>query len=217
MTLTLVYGGTFDPVHNGHLQVVKQLIALFQDAVIKLVPCHVPPHRDVPAAAAEDRLEMLRLAMKGIAGATVDECEIRRQGPSYSVDTLREYRQTLGSAAPIGFVMGMDSWESLPTWHEWRQLTDLAHLVIVSRPGYPHTMSGELGDFALGKLVESPRDLLLKPAGCIYFATLQESDVSATRLRQVLRIGGETTELLPAPVADYISTRRLYESPTATG
>ncbi len=212
MTLTLVYGGTFDPVHSGHLKVARQLLSLFEGSQISLVPCRHPVHRAQPTATAEDRMQMLQLAIARESSIAIDTCELERDGPSYAVDTLRHYRDRLGESAPLGFVMGMDSWQTLPTWHHWRQLRDYAHLIIVSRPGYPHTMKGELQDFAAGRITDKAEDLLTTAAGCIYFAELQESDVSATQLRQALGEGKTTAGLLPSGVAEYINTHQLYQT-----
>ena len=121
MTVTAVFGGTFDPVHFGHLKSALALSELL-DATVIFVPCRIPAHRPQPLATADQRLEMLRLATVDHHNLEVDDCELKREGTSYTIHTLREYRRQLGESAGLVFVMGVDAWLTLPTWESWQEL-----------------------------------------------------------------------------------------------
>ena len=134
--LNLFYGGTFDPVHNGHIAIARAARDALQ-AEVRLMPANDPPHRKLPGADAAQRAEMLELAIAGEAGLTVDRRELQRQGRSYTIDTLREVRAELGPQAPLALLLGADSFLGLPTWREWTELFGLAHFVVAQRPGSP--------------------------------------------------------------------------------
>jgi nicotinate-nucleotide adenylyltransferase len=208
MTATLVFGGTFDPVHNGHLSSARDLLALIEGARVVLIPCQIPAHRPVPATPAADRYAMLQLATEGLEAIATDDCELRREGVSYSFDTLSEYRARIGDA-PLFFVMGRDAWLTLPTWHRWRELCDVAHLLVIERPGVAAEAGSELSTWARHKTSDLAM-ALRSPAGCIVFETLAQHDVSATQIRDRRMRGDSIADLVPAAVDRYISARHLY-------
>jgi nicotinate-nucleotide adenylyltransferase len=212
--LHLYYGGTFDPVHEGHLAIARAA----RDALhckVRLMPAADPPHRGPPGADAQHRAAMLQLAIGSEPGLGVDLRELGREGPSYSVDTLRGLRAEYGEATPIGLLIGADSLLGLPTWREWRSLLDLAHFVVAERPG---NLSGEipagaLADALAGRWTQAPDDLHMAPAGRIYRLRQPLHPGSASQVRRCIAAGEPWEALVPAPVAGYIRRHGLYGAP----
>ena len=205
-----VFGGTFDPVHIGHLRTAYELRAHLGLTEVRMVVSGSPPHRARPAAAAADRWRMLELALAGAphCGLVADRRELDRAGPSYMVDTLEEMRAEAGEM-PICLLLGTDAFAGLARWHRWTDIARLAHLVVVARPG-----DGEVYDGPLRALwdrrTDDPTRLREVPAGRVLTVTLTQLDVSATRIRRQIADGLGAEFLTPAPVVRYIETRRLY-------
>ncbi len=210
MSATLIFGGTFDPVHVGHIRSAQALVNLFQATDLYLVPCQIPPHRPEPAATPADRLNMLRLAATGLDNIFVDDCELDRCGKSYTYDTLKMYRTSAGEKHPLMFIMGSDSWLTLPTWHRWRELTDLAHLIILSRPGIDAGMSSSLMNWKSGKIVDDPAALLASPAGSIVNLRLEQVGVSASQVRSLIHQDESIEGFVHGEVDRYIHSHNLY-------
>ena len=216
--LLVCYGGTFDPVHNGHLAVARAARDLL-DADVALVPAHDPPHKGPTRADALQRAEMLELALAGEPGLRVDRRELRRQGPSYTVDTLGELRRELGADAPIAWLVGADSLLELHTWHRWRELFTLAHLVAVQRPG-SEVDAARLRARAPEVLAEidgrwlPPGDLAASPAGGFALLALPAlRPESSTGLRRRIREGGDWQDWVAPAVAAFIDRHGLYRGP----
>ena len=210
MTVTVILGCTFDPVHEGHLQTAKSIADLFVDCRVILIPCYIPPHRAVPGVSAGDRLAMVNLAIADDPRLASDDIELRRKGVSFTIDTLRRYRHELGPEASLVFVMGSDAWPTLPTWHDWQEMTDYAHLMIVERPGVHPPEPAVLGEWAAERNASGPEDLAGSGCGQIWRARLTQVEVSATAVRDILRNGGDAAGLVPAPVLSYITEEQLY-------
>jgi nicotinate-nucleotide adenylyltransferase len=134
MKLLGIFGGTFDPIHYGHLRTVFEMLEVLNFDEVTLVPSGDPPHRGKTFADAEQRLEMVRVAVQGQPGFSVDDCELRRDGPSYTIDTLSTIREERPDVA-VGLIVGMDAFLGLTSWHRWSEILDLAHLVVAHRPG----------------------------------------------------------------------------------
>ncbi len=206
-----VFGGTFDPVHYGHLRPllsVQQALALDE---IRLLPCLVPPHREPPLATSQQRLEMLQQAVaeEGSRHLVIDERELRRSGPSYMVDTLQSLRQEVGSE-PLVLVLGMDAFKGLMDWHHWQQILQLAHLVVTWRPGSLLPTTGALAEVVVMHMAQEVTDLRGQPAGLIWFQEVDEVDLSATQVREAVRRGESLQPFVPDAVAEYISAQGLY-------
>lgn len=212
MTLRLLYGGTFDPVHAGHLAVARAARDTL-GADVCLVPAAVPPHRGPTAASARDRADLLELAVAGEPGLAVDTRELRRQGPSYTVDTLREVRAGSGPGAPLAWLVGADAFRGLASWHDWRALFDLAHFVIAVRPGHgldnlPEALSGACA----GRWVPGPAALSENAAGRLFILDLPPHPAASSELRRRLATGQDPGDWLPPAVAAEIARRGLYRA-----
>ena len=204
-----IFGGTFDPVHFGHLRPaleVQQALGLNQ---VRFIPAGQPPHRETPYASTPQRLSMLRIAIDDQPGFVVDERELRREGPSYMVDTLASLREEVGQT-PLCLILGYDAFLGLPGWHQWNSLIELAHLVITHRPGWNHD---ELDD-ALQSLVKQCETgverLSEQAAGGLLFVPVTQLDISATIIREQIRAGQDIRYLLPDTVYRIIREQKLY-------
>ena len=214
--LHLFYGGTFDPVHNGHLAIARAARDEL-DTLVALTPAADPPHRAPPGANAAQRTRMLELAIEGEAGLHVDRRELRRalrqpERRSYTVDTLRELRDELGPRTPIAWLVGADSLVGLPTWHEWRALFELAHFVVAERPGSPldGELPAELADAVAERWTRDAGDLRASPAGRIHRLHQPLQPESASDVRRRIAGGTPWQALVPPAVAAYIADERLY-------
>ncbi|WP_313317006.1 nicotinate-nucleotide adenylyltransferase [Stenotrophomonas sp.] len=217
--LQVFYGGTFDPVHNGHLAIARGA-ARALESIVRLMPAADPPHRPPPGANATQRAQMLRLATAGSNELRVDLRELERARrhpgqPSWTVDTLRELRAEFGPQQPLVLLMGADSLLGLPTWHEWEHLLLLAHIVVAERPG--SALDGELPAVLAQRLasawVESPAALRQAPAGKVWRMHQPLHAESATAVRRLIAGGGDWRPLLPSAVADYVQAHGLYAYP----
>lgn len=214
MRLRIQYGGTFDPVHNGHLAVAAAARDAL-DADVWLMPAHDPPHKGATRASAAQRQEMLELAVAAHPGLRVDDRELRREGPSWTIDTLRGLRAELGSQVALAILIGADSFLQLPSWREWQALVDFAHVVIAERPGHPiesATLAPPLRAFAQPRWLARPAQLRQAPAGGLFRLQLPLRPESATAIRQHIADGLPWREAVPPAVADYILRQRLYHS-----
>jgi len=223
--LRICYGGTFDPVHNGHLAVARAARDATRASVF-LLPAADPPHKGPTHADAQQRARMLDLAVAGETGLKVDRRELRREGPSYTIDTLLELRAELGNDAPIAWLIGGDSLNQLHTWHRWRELFAHAHILAVQRPG-SHIDPDTLGRIAPLVQVEAAQrwrsldDLSRAPSGGLAVLLLQElRPESSTELRRRIAAGdGDPADgnpgwrgLVPPSVASYIDRHHLYST-----
>ncbi len=206
----VIYGGTFDPVHFGHLRTAMELHQLFDgDAQVSILPCGDPRHRQAPLADGSHRLKMLRLALGKQDGLTADDREIRRSGATYTADTLLEVRQAEGDR-PLILVMGGDAFLGLPKWHRWLEIIQLAHIMVVRRPNWSFSGQGDLKDFYQEHHSEDLNALTTHPAGKLYFTSLTQMDISSTAIRRLLRDGHSPRFLLPDAVLAYIFAQKLY-------
>lgn len=205
-----VMGGTFDPVHNGHLRTAVEFRDRFRLDRLYLVPCRVPPHRTEPSASPAQRAQMLRLAIDGVDRLVVDEREIRRDGPSFTVDTLRSFRAQVGERESVCLLLGSDAFNQLHTWREWQQVLSLAHVVVVDRPGNNDLPNPVIADELARRRADSVRGIEDSPSGCIRREQFTFLDISASKIR-ALRAAGRTLKYLtPESVINYIEQTDLY-------
>lgn len=213
-----ILGGTFDPIHNGHLRLAQEALEQCNLAVVRFIPCGMPPHRDAPYASAQQRLDMVRLAVQDNPTFVLDKREIHRTDPCYTVDTLTALRAELGAQQPLCLLMGGDAFLLLHTWHEWKKLFGLAHIVVMQRAGgRPLGNAMNEADVALRnayqtRLAPSPQLLHESPAGAILVADMPALEISATGIRARNARGRNIHYLLPDAVADYIQIHELYDA-----
>lgn len=195
-----IFGGTFDPIHLGHLSVAWEASELL-DADVRLMPASVPPHRPSPLANAQQRVAMLRAALQKQSRLTLDTRELERSGPSYTIDTLAELRKEEGDRSLV-LLLGADAFAGLPSWHRWRELFDVAHIGVLSRPGVEITWSDELLAEIGPRLIEDAAVLRALPAGKVIELSVTPLEISATRIRELLAEGRDPRYLLPCGLFD---------------
>ena len=205
-----ILGGTFDPIHYGHLRPALDLLEELELAEIRFVPCRIPAHRGTPLISAEQRLALVQLATAGQAGFVSDDRELRREGLSYMVDTLAALRGDFGDETPLCLIVGADAFRELHTWRRWQELPNLAHIVVMQRPGLLKPLAPALDAFTTPRLIHDRFALQRKPAGGILFQTVTQLDISATRIRTLLARGQSPRYLLPEAVLAYIHAQALY-------
>ncbi len=201
-----IFGGTFDPVHYGHLRSALEAKEIFGLDEVRLIPSAQPPHRQAPQASALMRLEMLKLAIQDQPGFIADTREIERAGASYMVVTLESLRHEFPEK-PLLLFIGSDAFNQLASWYQWWRLFDFAHVVILTRPGYQIM---PLDDFYTDKIIHTQTELAAQIAGKLYFQAITQLDISATVIRAMIAKSSDTRFLLPDTVLSYINQHQLY-------
>ena len=202
-----IFGGTFDPVHYGHLRSALEAKEIFGLEEIRLIPSAHPPHRTSPRASATMRLEMLYLAVENMSGFVVDTREIDRAGQSYMVITLESLRRDFPDR-PLLLFIGTDAFNALNTWYQWQRLFDLAHVIVLTRPGY---RIEDMDAFFTARQAKNKAEMARCSAGKLFFQVITQLDISATAIRSMIARGNSPRFLLPDAVIGYISEYRLYK------
>lgn len=203
-----IFGGTFDPIHFGHLRLAEEMAEALELSQVRFIPAGQPPHRGTPRTEAAHRLEMVRRAIAGNPRFAVDAREVGSPDPSYTVDTLTALRAELGNEQPLWLLLGADAFLGLPTWHEWRRLFELANIAVAARPGARLLQSDTLPDDL--KQEVSQRQQAAGSAGSLLLRQMTPLDISATAIRDTLARQGSARYLLPDAVLDYIHEHQLY-------
>ena len=206
-----IMGGTFDPIHNGHLRTAVEILDRFGFESLRLVPCFQPVHKGLPSITAAQRLAMVEMAISSDSRLSVDQREIVREGPSYSIDTLKDIRSEIGPDEPLIMVLGMDSFLSIPTWADWQALIQYAHILVVSRPGWEPDLISELSAFCENYRAASSHELQCAPSGFIWLETLPSLEISSSMIRALRKKQESIAYLLPEPVQTYIIQNQLYQ------
>lgn len=204
-----IFGGTFDPVHLGHLRAATEVQSSLSLQQVIFVPCGTPALGKQPHATAEQRLQMVLLAMQGLAGFLVDRYEVDRPGPSYVYDTLR-YLRAQHAETPLCFIVGVDAFLHLEKWHRWQQLFDLTHFVVMQRPGYSLPEQNKLPVWARQRWADNPEPLHQSTHGRIFVCQVTPHDISATAIRARIAAAQKLDQLLPDSVQQYIVDNSLY-------
>ena len=208
-----IFGGTFNPVHYGHLRSALEVKDVFGLEEVRLIPCANPPHREQPAVTAKQRMQMLGLAIKNQPGLKIDTRELDRsrlsdQTPSYMVDTLKSLRLELKDQ-PLLLCIGSDAFNYLTGWHQWQHLFDYAHVVVLTRPGFE---AQKLDDFFKARLANAIKELAQQSAGKLFLSQVTQLDISATAIRNMIANKQNPGFLLPDAVIEYIKQHQLYET-----
>jgi nicotinate-nucleotide adenylyltransferase len=204
-----IFGGTFDPIHFGHLRPAFELSQALKLAEVRFLPAGNPPHRQATLASAELRLAMVKAAVAGEKRFVVDDREVRRTGASYSVDTLTELRAEFPDRS-LCLMLGMDAFLGLPDWHRWRDILDLAHVVVWHRPGWKAPVHGPLGEVMVDRGTGAIRELHEQKAGRIYIHAVTQLEIASTQLRQVIVSGTDPRYLVPDEVRKIIVETGCY-------
>ena len=207
-------GGTFDPVHFGHLRIVTETAAALKLPEVRLIPSKTPVHRARPGASEAQRLAMLTLAVADVPGLVADDRELKRDTPSYTVLTLQSLRAEFPQR-PLIWLIGIDAFMHINHWYEWPRLFELAHFVVLNRPGFAvsQALSPVLAEVWQGRLTRSADALREATYGSIYLHTVTPQAISATEIRNTIAAGADDSalvSLLPAPVLAYIRAHQLY-------
>lgn len=207
-----ILGGTFDPIHHGHLRLAIECYERLDLGEVRFIPLNSPPHRNKPFASPEQRLAMLKLAIKNIHGLVIDEWELQRQEISYTIDTVKFAREKSGNT-PICLLVGTDAFNTLHTWHDWKSLLDYVHIVIAERRGNQDRQQiPELIQLLANHKTDHADILKKEPAGKIFEIEIPLLDISATQIREILKIKGNPEFLLPGEVIRYIHNNNIYQT-----
>jgi len=206
-----LYGGTFDPPHIAHLQAALEAAEQARLDEVRLLPAAYPPHRAAPVASAAQRLAMLEGAVQGEPRLIADGRELRRNAPSYSIDTIEEVRREIADDDCLFWLLGEDAFYGLPSWHRFNDILNQCHLLVWQRPDNPQKMPDALRELVKQRAVTSP-ELLGKGVGKIAFIAQATMALSATQIRTRLAAGRSVRYLLPASVLSYIQRHGLYRA-----
>jgi nicotinate-nucleotide adenylyltransferase len=204
-----IFGGTFDPIHFGHLRTAFEMLQALRFGEVRFMPCGSPPHRGTPIADAALRLRMVRVATEGQHGFVVDDRELQREGPSYSVDTLTALRSEY-PLTPLALMIGMDAFLGLPKWYHWREILQLAHIVVAHRPGWRAPDMGPLGELLADRGTHRIGDLHQARSGQIYIHDVTQLEISSTEIRELVAAGRDPRFLMPDSVRAVIEESGCY-------
>lgn len=214
MKLVGILGGTFNPIHYGHLRMAQELADGLGMDEVKFIPSANPPHKDSVTVSAEHRAAMVKLAIADNPKFSIDELELRRDSASYTIDTLISLRETLGNNTALCLMMGSDAFVKLNTWHRWQELLDYAHIILVQRPnqGKPQEkLPDELQTLLREHYAEDVSELSKTNAGLINMQAISAQDISATQIRNAIKHQQSVKYLAPNEVIEYIQQHRLYQ------
>ena len=206
-----IFGGTFDPVHLGHLNMAQQCVNAFNLDTLYFMPCAIPAHKEAPGISTQHRINMLRAAIAPTPSFKLDLRELNRTGPSYSLLSLQELREEHPST-PILFLIGMDSFNHLDKWFEWQAITQLCHIVVYQRPAQQCNVTGLLKSYMQQACVNDRAILKQHLAGKLYFLPGKMLDAASSSIRKSLNKSNKKNELLPEAVSHYIQMHQLYQN-----
>jgi nicotinate-nucleotide adenylyltransferase len=204
-----ILGGTFDPVHFGHLRPALEVRDALDLSELRLIPCRIPPHRLQPLATPEQRTAMLQAAIDGHDGFVIDQREFSRAGPSWTYDTLQSLRQDFPSRT-LCLLLGMDAFRGLTSWHRWRELIHCCHMVVMTRPGAGLPETGELGNLIAKHRMLHHSALREQSTGMLFFQPVSQLEISGTHIRSLLQAGRDASFLVPDPALALIREQGLY-------
>ncbi|WP_131781740.1 nicotinate-nucleotide adenylyltransferase [Legionella gresilensis] len=214
MSNLIIFGGTFDPIHNGHINTAINVQSFFHFDRFIFLPCKVPVLKNNAQASTTQRLEMLKLAIKesnkSDLNFEIDTREINRETPSYMVTTLEDYRSELGNTIAISLLMGVDAFATLPQWHQWERLLQLANILVISRPDY-QLKSQLIRDLLKERETQKAEYMQKRAHGLIYQFNAGLYNLSSTTVRAQIKNDNLITADLPTSVIQYIKKNRIYQ------
>lgn len=205
-----VFGGTFDPIHYGHLRSAFEMLQALDFHEVRFIPCGDPPHRGVTFASAEQRMRLVELAVAGQEGFLADDRELRRDGPSWTIDTLIELREEFPQRS-LGLIVGMDAFLGLPSWHRWEEILSQAHIVVAHRPGWKAPDIGALGELIAECGTHRIEDLHEQTHGRVHIHAVTQLEIASTEIRDLVAAGRDPRFLMPDAVRDEILETGLYQ------
>ena len=205
-----IFGGTFDPIHYGHLRSAFEMLQALDFAEVRFIPCSDPPHRGVTYANAAQRYRLVDIAIAGQDGFAVDDRELRRGGPSYTIDTVLELREEFPDRS-LGLIIGMDAFLGLPTWHRWDEILDYAHIIVAHRPGWKAPDIGVLGELIIEHGTHRVDELHAARNGLVHIHAVTQLEIASTEIRDLVAAGRDPRFLMPDDVRDAILEMGLYK------
>ena len=207
---TLIFGGTFDPVHCGHVTLAESILGVLEkDAQIVFIPNNEPPHRRLPEASARERIDMLNLALQGRPNIFVDDIEIKKGGVSYSIQTVKSYRRRYGPNFSLSFLVGLDAWQSFSGWNQCDEFSRHSNLIVYSRPGQ-YTFDNSSGETFGFQFKEKITELSEFNRGCLFYLSLKKLRISSSSVRVAARRREDLSSMVNPDVADYIALHQIY-------
>nr|WP_193988621.1 nicotinate-nucleotide adenylyltransferase [Lelliottia steviae] len=206
-----IFGGTFDPIHLGHINMAEQCVQQCGLNTLYFMPCAIPAHKAKPGISDEHRVNMLKLAIENNSHFAIDYRELNREGASYSLLSLQELRAE-NPSTPIMFLIGMDSFNNLDKWFKWQEIVKLCHIVVYQRPGQSCQVMGELADYKTHAETGDLHQLAHNPAGKLFFLNGLQVDAASSKIRKKILLDDDMTELLPHSVGQYIAQHHLYQT-----
>jgi nicotinate-nucleotide adenylyltransferase len=204
-----ILGGTFDPVHLGHLRLALELHDSLNLSRVHIVPCYRPVHRKLPVASPSERLAMVQRAVQDEPALMADDREIRRQNPSYMIDTLLGMRQEMPNT-PFSLLLGIDAFLGFPSWHRWKEILEHAHIIVAHRPQYELPETGVIADLLNQRMSDDPSIIHTQQGGAILLRPITQLEISASDIRKQFAMGRNPRYLLPDRVYDYIKQQGTY-------
>ena len=206
-----IFGGTFDPIHYGHLRTAFEMLQALSFEEVRFIPCGDPPHRGMTFADAELRFRMVEVATNGQDGFVSDDRELRRQGLSYSIDTLLDLRTEFPDRS-LGLIVGMDAFLGLQKWHRWDEILDVAHIVVAHRPGWKAPDIGPLGLLIAEHGTHRVADLHAATHGRIHIHAVTQLEIASTEIRELVAAGRDPRFQMPDAVRNVIEETGIYMS-----
>lgn len=207
-----ILGGTFDPIHLGHIHLANEMYQRLHLQTVRFIPCYQPVHRNQPLASPQHRLAMVKLAVATQPEFQVDDREIRRGGPSYMIDTLFSLREEIGANTPLCLIMAADAFAGFDQWHHWQEMLELTHIVVASRPDHPLFFNTNIMELIRQKQIQDHKLLRQQSSGYILLLDIPDLPISATEIRALLASGKKPNKALSPQVLQYIKKHKLYRS-----
>jgi nicotinate-nucleotide adenylyltransferase len=211
-----IFGGTFNPIHLGHLRSAEEIRERFDLTTVMFIPAAMPPHKEVAGGvSAEHRMEMVRLAITGNPSFSLSDIELRTPGKSYSIGTIQHFRRQYGNESDIFFILGMDAFLEIRTWKSFQELFSLCHFIVMTRPGFDKPSSGPIFPPKIASAFvydEGGHRFVHRDGYCVYLQDITFLEISSTKIREEVRRGRSVRYLLPIEVERYIDRHRFYRA-----